>query len=653
MVYAWRKFPETPPQSGRRMTESPISGLPRHRVMIIAIAILVLAAALLVGVWDWNWLKPVIENRLSTGMGRQVTIGAVTVALSRRPLVTLGQVSIANPSAAPGSLAKFDAVAARIEPASLIRGPVRIPELTLTHPQGELQLGGGDSARWRFGGDGERRTMPEIGSLIVIDGEVRVTDPRRKLDMKLAVRTAPSKDGPDRLTIAGVGIVDGHAVAANFTGGALLSLGDEKKPYPVDLALTSGATRLRVVGTVERPMDFVGVALTLTAEGKDLADLYLVTGLPMPTSPSYRLTSKVDFANGKITLTDLKGVVGSSDLTGALVIDVARTQPLVTGALTSNKVALADLAGFIGATPGVANAPGDTAEQQQQRQADANKSTLIPDRQISLPRLRAADFHVTYAARRIESEVPLDNLHADLTIEAGRLALRPLSFGSGVGSITSTIMMDGQGDDVRVVADAKFENLDLSRVLTDLTDFHGEGLVGGRAALKATGNSLAEMLARGDGSLSMFMSGGDVSALLVNLAGLDLASSMFSILGLPSRAPLRCMIAEFGLAGGVLTARKLLFDTTQANILGAGSIDLRSEQVGMRITTEPKFPSIARLPLPIDVTGPLKSPNIAPGLNVQFDSNPLLGVLGLLSIQLGQGKDHDCAALLRDIKAAP
>ncbi|MFY7961680.1 MAG: AsmA family protein, partial [Elsteraceae bacterium] len=465
--------------------------------------------------------------------------------------------------------------------------------------------------------------------------------------------TEPVKNGSDRLAVVGAGVVDGRPVSGKFSGGALLSLGDEKKPYPVELQVSSGATRLNLMGSIDRPMDFVGVDLTLTVEGDDLADLFVITGLPMPTSPKYRLTSEVGFAAGKIALSNLTGVVGSSDLAGSLVIDVARPQPLVTGSLTSNKVALADLAGFIGATPGVANAPNDTAEQQRQRQSDARKSTIIPDRQISLPRLRAADFQVTYAAKRIESETPLDNLRANLTLEAGRLALRPLSFGAGTGSIHSTITMDGQGDQVRLVADIRFENIDLSRILTDLTDFRGQGRVGGHAALTATGNSLAEMLARGDGALTMYMSGGDVSALLVNLAGLDLASSMFSMLGLPSRAPLRCMVTDFGLAAGVLTARKLLFDTTQANILGAGSIDLRAEEVSMRITTEPKFPSIARLPLPIDITGPLKSPRFGPGLNLQFDSNPLLGILGLLSIQLGQGKDHDCAALLRDIKAAP
>lgn len=625
--------------------------LNRRRAVIIAVPLLLAAA--LIAVWDWNWLKPVIEARLSSGMGRPVTIGKISVALSRLPVVTLDQVAIANPATVTGSLALFDSVIARIEPMSFVNGPVRMPELTLTHPRGEFQLGGADAARWRFGGDGEKRTLPEIGSLIVVDGDLRVTDPQRKLDLKLAVRTEPAKDGPDRLAITGTGVVDGRPVTAQFLGGALLSLSDATKPYPIDLDLKSGATRLKLAGTVERPMDFVGVNLTLTVEGKDLADLYLITGLPTPVSPPYRLTSKLDFADHKIALTDLKGMVGSSDLAGALVIDVSKPQPLVTGSLTSNKVALADLAGFIGATPGVANAPTDTPEQKQQRQADASKSTLIPDRPISLPRLRAADFHVTYAAKRIESDTPLDNLRADLTIEAGRLSLRPLSFGSGNGSITATITLDGQGEEVRVVADSQFEGLDLSRVLNDLTDFRGEGRVGGRATLKATGNSLAAMLARGDGSLTLFMSGGDVSALLVNMAGLDLARSMFSILGLPSRAPLRCMITEFGLKGGVLTTKKFLFDTTQANILGAGTIDLRSEQVSMRITTEPKVPSIARLPLPIDITGPLKNPAVGPGLNLQFDNNLLLGVLGLLSIQLGQGKDHDCAALLRDIKAVP
>jgi AsmA family protein len=110
-------------------------------------------------------------------------------------------------------------------------------------------------------------------------------------------------------------------------------------------------------------------------------------------------------------------------------------------------------------------------------------------------------------------------------------------------------------------------------------------------------------------------------------------------------------VSDFGLQKGVLTARLLLFDTTEANVIGRGTIDLRTEQADLQITTEPKNLSIARLPLPIDVSGPLKSPRIRPGLRVQFDDNVLIGLLGLLSIQLGQGKDNDCAALLKAVVA--
>jgi hypothetical protein len=48
------------------------------------------------------------------------------------------------------------------------------------------------------------------------------------------------------------------------------------------------------------------------------------------------------------------------------------------------------------------------------------------------------------------------------------------------------------------------------------------------------------------------MTGGDLSALLVDLSGLELGNAILSALGMPERTPVECMITDFALQKGLL-----------------------------------------------------------------------------------------------------
>ncbi|NIB50027.1 AsmA family protein, partial [Salmonella enterica subsp. enterica] len=98
----------------------------------------------------------------------------------------------------------------------------------------------------------------------------------------------------------------------------------------------------------------------------------------------------------------------------------------------------------------------------------------------------------------------------------------------GQGSILANLQLDGRKDVVHTVADIDFRKLDFSRIVEKMSVFKGAGTVGGNARLDARGNSVAAMRGDGDGELRLFMTGGDISALLVNLAGLDFGNVLVS-----------------------------------------------------------------------------------------------------------------------------
>jgi uncharacterized protein involved in outer membrane biogenesis len=128
-----------------------------------------------------------------------------------------------------------------------------------------------------------------------------------------------------------------------------------------------------------------------------------------------------------------------------------------------------------------------------------------------------------------------------------------------------------------------------------------------------------------------------------------------SALGIPNRATLNCMVTDFALHNGVVSAQTMLLDTSEANVTGAGSVNLRDEDLDLTLRTQAKHFSIGSLPAPIDIRGTFKDPSIRPDaaiLGARVGAAVGLGILltplaALIpTIQLGLGEDNDCARLI-------
>jgi AsmA family protein len=205
----------------------------------------------------------------------------------------------------------------------------------------------------------------------------------------------------------------------------------------------------------------------------------------------------------------------------------------------------------------------------------------------------------------------------------------------------------------------------LKRVMAQTKVFEGAGTIGGRARLRGTGDSVDRMVANGDGGLTVVMSGGEISALLIELAGLDITESLGFATGIKRKPEnthnIRCMVIDSDLRQGVLGTKTLVFDTSDTNITGRATIDFRNEGLDARLEPHTKDMSILTFKTPINVHGTLKHPTITPdpvwsggrvaasiALGVLF--TPLAALIP--TIDLGLGEDSDCGALIADARAA-
>ena len=344
------------------------------------------------------------------------------------------------------------------------------------------------------------------------------------------------------------------------------------------------------------------------------------------------------------------GKVGSSDLEGNIDVDTRPQRPVLTASLQSKLVDLKDLGGFIGANPG-------SADKGTKAPARSN-GKVLPDDPISLPKLNVADVHLDYRATRIQGrDQPLDNMRAKLDIVNGQVALHPLSFAVGKGTITSEIdLSSASGNAMHAKANIDFRRVDFGKLMNATGVGAGAGSISGQAVIDGTGRSLAEILGHGNGELRLFMgAGGDVSALLVDLSGLQFGNALLSALGVPSREKLMCFVADVGLKSGEATARTVLLDTDDSRVGITGGANLLTEALSLRLETQSKHFSIGTIRTPIRVVGTMGNPSIAPEvgpLAARGGAAVALGIVGtplaslLATIELGSGEHHDCAALL-------
>lgn len=621
----------------------------RRLALWIGAPLLVLAGA--VALFRWDWLIPLIEPRASAALGRAVSIEHLHLRLGASPVVTLRGVIVAAPEGFPDQrpLARLERLSFEVNAWDWLRGraPLTLPWIEAERPM--INLLATEDGRRNYdlatapppGGEAPAEPGPRIGTLRVVEGTAKVLIPRLKADFIIHAATEEPQGAPARLIASAEGRYAEQPIRARLVGGAVLSLRDEAAPWPVDLELTNGRTEASLRGTLRDPLALAGANLRLTLQGPDMALLAPLTGVPIPQTPPYRLAARMDYAQGRVRLREIEGVTGRTDLAGSLDIAPRPERPEITADLRSRQVNLDDLAGFLGAEPGERPKPVD--------------APLLPDAPISIPKLTAADFHVRYEAGSVRggNRQPIDRLRAEFDIVNGAISLHPVSFAIGRGEMRIEGSLAPAANEA-LAADlrSEFRRLDIASLMA-AAGARGGGALDGRASLKGTGRSLAELIGTGSGRLTLRTGGGDLSAFLVDLSGLRLANAILSALGLPDRSELRCFIGDFALARGVLRTEAAVVDTSSAIIRGEGNVDLKRERLDYRLRTASREFTIGAFSTDIRLTGPLREPNIAPepvelgargaaAAGLAF-INPLLAILP--TIQFGTDEESGCRDL--------
>lgn len=617
---------------------------------ILALLVVVAAGAIYFFATS-DWVRSQVATRIGAYSGHETTIGDIEIDWAATAHVRLHDVRVANSSwgKAPYML-KAEEVDFDIRPWPLLRGDFVLPHLTLRKPEVHLERNEKEQTNWDFSqspvaagaakavAPKERHQTPLVGRLEIDDGQLGYSDLKRKIDLKGTISTATGQAGgqPEaKLELAGT--LEDRPLRVHFVGGSAVMLRQTDKPYPIDLDIAYGATRLAVKGTLQDPIQWKGADVQIELAGPNLADIYPLLGIPGPRTPPYRITGRLEREPGVWKVTNSTWHVGDSDLAGDIAIDERQTPSHLTARLTSRHLTFADLAPVIGASPGKSgNVSREQAATAQQLQAQGE---LFPNVPLHVERLRAMNMDVSLDAKRVlaPSYLPVTALAVTVHVENGVATVDPLKLAVAGGTVDGELKVDGRTDVPAMRTALALRNLDFGSFFRGSRFFDTtKGKIQGRMSLAGTGRSLAQVMGTSNGYIDLAMQGGSVSDLMVSLAGLQIVDALVLYVTGDRRIPIRCALGRLAFDHGAVTFQKTVLDTQKSVLHVEGQAELKSQVVNVTVTADPKKFDLLDLHGPVTVRGKIRKPAITVKVPVP---HPVIG----------DAKDVACEALAEQL----
>ncbi len=603
-----------------------------------------------------DYLRGQLEGRASDFTGRKTKVANISIDWGTTSNVRLSGVEIANAQwgKAPHML-KVEQVDFDIRLWPLLKGDLVLPRLVLRKPELEIEVGDKEQLNWSMGETpvatgaakalepDNRYETPLIGQLEITDGKLAYRDTKRKLELDGSVSTATGKAGDQpqaEFTLKGK--LEGQPLQVRFVGGSVLALRDTEQPYPVDLDIVFGATKLKAKGTVQDPFKWTGANVDLTLSGPNMSDIYPLLGIPGPPTPPYTITGKLEREPGVWKFVRSKWRVGESDLTGDVTIDERKKPEFLTAKLVSQKLVFEDLAPLVGATPArKTNVSAKQAATQQQLEATGD---LFPNVPLNIERLRAMNMDVTLDAKKVIAPpwLPVQALAFRVVILNGVATVKPLTMSVfGGGTIQGELVMDARSDTPKVRANLQAGDIEFKNFFRESRYFDAtQGKIQGRLALAGSGRSLAQVMGTADGHVALALGGGSVSSLMVSLAGLQIFDALILYVAGDNRIPIKCAMGRLNFQQGTVAFDRTLLDTEKSVLYVQGQASLKSQTVKAEIDARRKGFDLLDLHGTVKVEGKLRNPQVGLGR-----------VFPLPTPVIGTAKDVPCADLTQQLLA--
>lgn len=543
--------------------------------------------------------------------------------------------------------------------------PYRIKAIRAEHLDAHLKRDSKKHATWDFELDDSSpsRPFPFIEELSVNKGQARVDDAVTKADLTTTFYTeegAHLKTPESSLTVKGkfgTRPLQGELVTQGFL--PVATQGKDSPPINSKGWLKYGAVNLKFDGAVYDLFGSQRVKGKLSVDGPSLADVGDLLDLAFPRTPPFRIAAEVEKNTDqwKVNVSDAK--IGQSRLAGQFVYDYGDAKPMLNGDVNGPLLVLADLAPAFGAP--VATDKGTPNKKPGKVFPDESLDFATYDRMNANIKIHfdAVDLGSIFKER-------ISPLDFRLTLQDRKLTVAKLYAGTAQGSLSGALLIDAPEakseaesenpplpkwdiqlalKNIRLEQWLKVKPEDQQKAQEKAKEKTSEktkqtaqsskdqpakqepskdkkeaakdapayitGQLNAKAKLKGQGRSTAALLKSLDGQLALIVRDGEISHLVVEAAGLDIAQSVGLLLRGDKAIPMQCAAMGWNAKQGVLTPEAALIDTPVTTVYIHGDMDLGEEQFNLKLQANPKNFSPFTVRSPILVTGPFVNPNVS------------------------------------------
>lgn len=655
-------------------------------------ALLVVLAAVAICEWlEWPFARGPLERALQRGLMRDVAIGEDfglrlfgSVRLRTDSLRIDGPRQGPNPPERDGApqfmnasgvvlALPYGTVAALLggKPA----GEMHVRSLDVARLDLALVRDAGGAANWQFGDRQKkpepRAGMPSFDRLVVQNARLWLDDAATDLVLQATLQTNEGvavADARDKgLQARASGSFRKLPLSAQLRTSGLLPLaaGANAPNVPVQLSLQVEKNELHLDGQVRDLLKLSALDAEFRLSGTSLGAVGDPFGIALPTTPPFQTQGRVRKNGAVWDASVARFQVGTSRLSGEFRYDAGAAPPHLSGSLRGARLALSDLGPAVTSIGPV----------EKKHPPDKSQRGVLPQQEFNLPALDAMQAEVLLELERFDLGTPrlapFAPLRARVVLANRVLSVEDLRASSAGGELRGKASLDARQPVPLWRSDLQWSGIRLERFLSARnprakTAEQGKappgylsGLLGGSARLQGSGRSTGAMLASLDGAVELWVRDGTVSALLIELIGLDLVESLGVALAGDSALPLNCAVARFVLEDGVARPEVALIDTPDSTLLVSGQVSLVTEQLDLTVQTKPKDFSLVSLRGPLHVEGSFEEPDLrfeAGAIGLRAAAGIALGALvaplaGLIAfIDLGEPEAPVCQDALQNLR---
>lgn len=574
----------------------------------------IIGVAIVISTFDVNKYKPELSQAVEDATGRKLQIdGDIGFAVSLIPTVVVEDVKFANASwgSKPDmvSLGKFEV---QVSLMPLLSGNLQVNRVILMAPVILLETNKEGIGNWIFASPTPKEVKEPTADTGSVDlaalavNEVHIEKANvtyidgitgKKTELLIDEVTVDSSSFADPMTLTVKASINQSPLQVDGTLGSISSL-LENKEYPVNIKANIAGAEISLEGKIAQPMAAKGIDLLTSLNINKLSDLNSVAGSELPETGPIIVSGKLSDTDTGYAVKSMSAQVMSYKVNGDIQIALSATRPKLTATLESDAL---DISPFQGGT-----------------KEEVKKEKVFPSDPLPLEGLKAVDVDLNFKTKKlITKDLTIDDASLSLQLNNGKLKLVKKGKTAG-GTLSAKINLDASnGKSAALNTDIEIKQIELGQIPAMKEK---NLLTGGKTdvTIKANGSgaSVSKIMAGLNGKLQMETGKGQISSKAFDMASADALISTLSMLNPDAKktkgGALECAVVIFNIKDGIATADNGIgLLTSRMNILGGGTVNLKTEGLDIGITPKAREGSginIGKLAGLVRVGGTLANP---------------------------------------------